>query len=360
MSKILVIEDEAPIRESIVEQLQFIGYEVRAAENGKVGVTYAEEFLPDLIICDIAMPEMNGYEVLDHLRKTPSTRLTPFIFLTAYAQTPYRRKGMLGGANDFLEKPFTIDDLFSAVKVRLDEKAAHDEHYEQMTSNMVRTLTHELRTPLSGIMMATELISNRLDQLSTDQLRDIIQTLQTGSNRMQHLVEQSLLKSQIDYDQVMKYTADEPISTVIIGAITNARTFAIRNKYLPILFQAPEIKYKVHGNINALRHVLAEVIINALHFSDTDGVGVVKIELQIEESQVQINIIDYGNGFDMKKLDTAFEAFKQIDRETQEQQGIGIGLWLAYNVIEAHQGTVKIDSRINEGTCVSITLPLLE
>ncbi|MEM9896778.1 MAG: response regulator, partial [Bacteroidota bacterium] len=117
--KILVIEDQLDVRENIVELLELSSYEVRDAENGKVGVKEALQNPPDLILCDIMMPEMDGFEVLYLLSKNPKTASLPFIFLTAKAEKQDFRKGMNMGADDYITKPFDEMDLLGAIERRL-------------------------------------------------------------------------------------------------------------------------------------------------------------------------------------------------------------------------------------------------
>ena len=124
MQKILLIEDNLDVRENIMEILQLANYEVLAAENGKIGVQMAIASVPDLIICDIMMPEMDGYEVLHMIRRNQTTVAVPFIFLTAKAEWIDLRKGMDMGADDYITKPFENIDLLNAIETRL-QKAKH-------------------------------------------------------------------------------------------------------------------------------------------------------------------------------------------------------------------------------------------
>lgn len=119
MTRILLIEDNTEVRENIVEILELSQYEVLAAENGKVGVKLAQSGNPDLIICDIMMPEMDGYGVLHALSKNDTTAAIPFIFLTAKADRADLRKGMEMGADDYITKPFDDIELLNAVETRL-------------------------------------------------------------------------------------------------------------------------------------------------------------------------------------------------------------------------------------------------
>ena len=122
--KILIIEDQAPMRRNVALMLQLEGYNTLAAENGKVGVAMAKAERPDLILCDVMMPEMDGYGVVQELRKDPVFATTPFIFLTAKSDKGDIRTGMNFGADDYLAKPVTRDDLLTAVRSRLDRSTA--------------------------------------------------------------------------------------------------------------------------------------------------------------------------------------------------------------------------------------------
>jgi CRP-like cAMP-binding protein/CheY-like chemotaxis protein len=129
--KVLIIEDNNDIRENIVEILELAGYEVFAADNGKVGVDLAVKNLPDIVLCDIMMPELDGYGVLYMLNKYPETAAIPFIFLTAKAERVDLRKGMEMGADDYLTKPFDDMELLNAIESRLKKKEAQQAFYSK-------------------------------------------------------------------------------------------------------------------------------------------------------------------------------------------------------------------------------------
>lgn len=148
MTKILVIEDELFVRENITELLEAEDFEVFSTENGILGVLWAQENLPDLVICDIMMPEIDGHEVLTEMRQSPMTALTPFIFLTAMADKGDIRQGMELGADDYLTKPFTRDELLGAIETRLAkqqkllEKYNREHQRAQMLERKVRELEY--------------------------------------------------------------------------------------------------------------------------------------------------------------------------------------------------------------------------
>ncbi len=170
MKKILLIEDNLEIRENTAEILELANYDVLTAENGKVGVALAKKELPDIIICDIMMPEMDGYGVIHILSKTPETAHIPFVFLTAKADKTDIRKGMALGADDYITKPFEETELLNAIEVRLNktsvihdafkkiEESPEDQTQKILSLNELKELfkENEKRTYRKGQVLYTE------------------------------------------------------------------------------------------------------------------------------------------------------------------------------------------------------------
>jgi two-component system, OmpR family, alkaline phosphatase synthesis response regulator PhoP len=207
MQKVLVIEDEAQIRENIREILELTGFEVIAAEDGKTGLKLAKGNTPDLILCDIMMPELDGYEVLDALRQDQRTALIPLIFLTAKVERFDQRRGMDLGADDYLTKPFEPDELLSAIASRFQRQATvtqqitkerqknrkiryemyqnqrklqESQKQEEIKTDLLNKLAQDLRNPLSNINMAIRMLVHA----SSDEERDrYIQILQQECER---------------------------------------------------------------------------------------------------------------------------------------------------------------------------------
>ena len=135
MHRILIIEDDVTIVDDLIVVFELEGFEAAAAENGRIGVEIAKQYLPDIIICDIMMPEMDGYEVLRELQLDPTTASIPFIFLSAKADRQSVRFGMDLGADDYLTKPFNIEEVVSAVRSRLAKRAQRSSEYQQQTQS---------------------------------------------------------------------------------------------------------------------------------------------------------------------------------------------------------------------------------
>lgn len=157
MTKILVVEDEQAVRENILELLEAEGFETIGAENGHVGITWAWEHKPDLIICDVMMPELNGYEMLSLLRQEPATALMPLIFLTAKADKADLRQGMQLGADDYLTKPFTRSELMGAIAARLNKQAAIAQQTQQLLAlrtSIDRQTSDDYKTNIANDLVA--------------------------------------------------------------------------------------------------------------------------------------------------------------------------------------------------------------
>jgi CheY-like chemotaxis protein len=145
MALVLVIEDDKPVLENLVNLLELEGFDVIEAENGSAGVQLASSQIPDLILCDILMPGLDGYEVLRTLRTSPTTATIPLMFLTCLAKAEYWRQGIEWGAEDYLTKPYTREVLISAIKVQL-QKQLKIQYQEQSTKQAKKGLLKEALT----------------------------------------------------------------------------------------------------------------------------------------------------------------------------------------------------------------------
>ncbi|MCW6037209.1 response regulator [Spirulina subsalsa FACHB-351] len=200
MKTILVIEDEKAVRNNIAKILTLKGFAVISAENGQVGIQLAQDHQPDLIVCDILMPQINGYEVLARLQDDVKTRTIPFIFLTAKVERSEQRRGMALGADDYITKPFTMDELMDAIEVKLKKKLDFDANLAILTEELhkikqfletkeriMQGFNQELRRPLSNIKMVLELLSQSPKEF---QQKEYIRILQTEFKREISLLNQ--------------------------------------------------------------------------------------------------------------------------------------------------------------------------
>ena len=206
--KILVVEDEKDIRDSLKTILELNDYEVETAENGQVGLDKAIERKPDLILCDVMMPVLDGFGLLEQLRKKAIE--TPLIFLTAKAQYNDLRTGMNLGADDYIFKPFKSAELLQSIERRLERKDQLEHHLKSLINSLEQTIIlmvgHEFKTPMHGILSFTNLIKQKANDLANDEIEDFCNYLERSSNRLK----QTFSKIKVYYD--LKLSGIAPVS----------------------------------------------------------------------------------------------------------------------------------------------------
>ena len=126
--RVLLIEDEAELRERLARMLEFEGYEVRAAADGYAGVSQAHDFAPEIVLCDLLLPQLDGFGVIDLLRRHLATEAVPIVVITALTERASQRRAMVGGADDYLTKPFSAAELLAAVESQFRRQAARLRH----------------------------------------------------------------------------------------------------------------------------------------------------------------------------------------------------------------------------------------
>lgn len=365
MARILVVEDETSIRNEVTDWLTFEGHEVFSAENGLKGLEAARKHLPELIISDITMPDLDGYGLLQALQEDPYLFAVPFIFLTARADRLNMRQGMELGADDYLTKPFSRAELFSAIHARIDRveaiKSSTQQEFNQLKSKILRIVGHELKTPLLSVQLVQEVIEHQLGQLSHEDLSDLLQTMRAGTDRLKHVVQQILYLTQIESGLLNSVSLRDSgqvifIDQLIMSAIDLARTFVYRNKDGPVYYKALNPELAVWGDVDLLRHAMAELLSNALAFTKNDKS--VLIREWWAKGYLWIDIMDQGAGMSTLQVEETQQLFVQFERDSKEQQGLGIGLTVAREIVRIHGGELRIDSEMDKGTQVIVKLPL--
>src|SRR3954471_11079985 len=216
-AKVLVIDDTAEVRMIIEESLKIYGFTTLAANDGVAGVEMARQHAPDLIICDINMPNMDGYETLTAIRNSDVTSTTPFIFLSGAVEKPNVRKGMELGADDYLTKPFTHKELVTAVNARLTKHAElqrqSDKKLDELRGNITLALPHELRTPLHGIMGLSSLMIEDHARMKPEEVLENARFIHESASRLHRLIENFLIYSQIELMASESKRIETPSST---------------------------------------------------------------------------------------------------------------------------------------------------
>lgn len=365
MTRILVIEDEKAILEEVIDWLGFEDFEALGAPNGREGLEIAIDKLPDLIVCDITMPEMDGYQVLLELRKQPETALIPFIFMTARADRSFMRHGMELGADDYVTKPFSRAELLAAIRSRLERQQtiseAHSRDLDSAKIKLSNLVASELRTPLASVTKVKQIIEHQIEQLSPDEIKDLLETLSIGTERLHHLVEQMVYLTYLETGQLSHPTVFSNPSVVymwqIIPSVVDlSRRFADQNRDQEIRLDIRDGEAAVVADTPALKHALAELVANALNVSPPDS-NVSIAEWKTDKS-VWVSVVDQGMGMTPEEQMKELLPFRPINQGTP-QDGAGMGLTIAARIIAAHGGEMTVHAIEGKGTQIIACLPLL-
>lgn len=270
MKKILVIEDESSLRKGIYDVLKFEDFEVLEAENGKIGIQKAFEYLPDLILCDIMMPEIDGYEVLRQLRNSDLTNLIPFVFLTALTERSDVRSGMELGSDDYVSKPFTRDELLNVVNTRLKKSQEFNDHKDsamkELRRNIITRLPHELRTPLNGILGYGQMLKDYPESVTLAELPRIGSDIYISAMRLFRLIENYLIYVRFEY---MRY--EKPILIELENPAEICKTEAIKSA--ENYNRLNDLELEISPGVLFVPHldfakIIEELVDNAFKFSE--------------------------------------------------------------------------------------------
>jgi two-component system sensor histidine kinase/response regulator len=354
--KIILIEDDEIIRENTAYILKAKGYDVDTADDGIPGIQKILENKPDLVICDIMMPNMDGYEVLESVRSNKNLSLIPFIFLTAKTDMRDLRKGMSEGADDYIVKPFSSEDLLKSVETRLDKFSKMKTHIENQIDTYRQSIgnvySHELRTPLNAIIGFTDLMIDYYDTFSKDEIIDMIRDVQLSGNRLYRTSDNLMWYFKIQNNEFKSSGDNLNISEKFIGFLCDDLSNSFhRGGDLSLKIETASLKV---GEVE-FNKIFDEIINNAFKFSEKGNK--IKIEGKSEAGKYKIFVVDEGKGFDVSKYQIV-SPFSQIDRDINEQQGLGLGFYLAKRLIEFFGGELKINSRPDYGTTIELTFNL--
>jgi signal transduction histidine kinase len=357
MTRILIIEDEDLIRDSLEDLLINEGFDVLTADDGREGIEIAQNYLPDLIICDVMMPVLNGYEVLQQIRQNKLLNPIPFLFLTSMVDRTSNRRGMNLGADDYLEKPCTKDELLSAITARLAKQRAIEQRIEErlhaLRSSIALALPHELQTPLSGIMGLSDLMMEQSQDLTMEDIYEYAQGIYNSAQRLQRLIQNYLLYSKI----AVLRSQDNPQFNVVCSCASRSLIcdvisykFKQYNRLDDMEVDIQEAELLIAAD--HLSKIVEELVDNSLKYS-VKGTKI-KVRTMCSNQKWICTIEDCGRGMSAEKI-ALIGAYMQFDRHIYEQQGIGLGLSIVKGLVDIYGGSLEITSHEGSGTNVLVT-----
>lgn len=358
MKKILFIDDNADLREEILEALQFEGFDVLGASDGLEGIEVAKLEKPDLILCDIRMPEIDGFEVYKQIKSHTSTALIPFIFLTALAEQDEVRKGMEIGVDDYIVKPISLEDLLRVIYIRLQKSIEINNRIQtqlnELKDKILHIIPHELLTPLNGILGFANLIKNDAESMNKREIQESASLIELSGNRLHNIINNYLndiliiSDNNFDTERTRLSNVHEIIAEVSIN---------VAEKYDRI----DDLIFKLENAELAIEHddfifLIRELVDNAFKFSEAKSK--VAVMNNVYRNNMEIHIIDHGVGFPVDNL-SGIDEFSQVDRKKLLQNSSsdpGLGLITSMLIAQRYNGSLKITNSTLE-TTVNLTLP---
>lgn len=368
MIKILLIEDEAPLRSEVAEWLTFEDYEVVEAGDGIAGVEAVFKHHPDLILCDIMMPRLDGYGVLLETNSNPATVATPFIFMTARASHDDLREGMSAGADDYITKPFTRQELMNAIQNQLDKRIAREQHHESqiqqvqqalaneqeqrlVKAKLVGMFSHDFRNPLSTIFSSNSLLRDYADRLDAQRRLTHLNRIDASVRQLLQMLDDMLIVTQMEAGSLQFKPEPLNISQTIQ---TIAEEFQAINSEACNIYYESLVSSVVMADPRLIRQIASNIISNAIKYSPHNGE--VHITLDRRDDEYILTVRDQGIGIDKEDQQNLFNAFKR-GSNVGKIMGTGLGLAIVKEAVTMHGGSVHLESAVGKGTTVTVVIP---
>lgn len=358
--RILVVDDVYDNLLLLAAILQDEYYEIKLVEDSKTALSLVEEFRPDLILLDVMMPGLDGYEFTHRVRQNKALPYIPILLITAHVQSSVV-EGLDTGADDFIRKPFDPDELQARVRSLLRLKHSIDErdHMASLREDFVSRFTHDLRTPLVAANRVLKLMGEGMFCSVTPELVEIINTM-IGSNTDLLAMVNTLLEvyrheagsKQLNISQ---FNIQELISEVTqqLKPLAEEKGLELNFEFAGNLTKKEDIIGSViMGDRVELRRVLTNIIGNAIKFT---AKGSINVYLNVVENNVLIAIQDTGPGISQQDQAMLFERFRT---GKHQGSGSGLGLYLSRYIIEAHHGSIQVKSELGHGSTFTISLPI--
>jgi len=364
--KVLIVDDSSSARFIIASALRIEGMNVLEAENGirayEIICKHMEDI--DLVITDLIMPEMGGGELCKKIRTELGLIDLPVIIFTGMADQSEILKIYKAGGTDYINKPFIKEEMLARIIVQL-EKAQLNKRLRQTISelrsankikdNLLAVSSHDLRSPLTGIFSLSGILLERND-LDTE-LKEAFSHIKDTSEFMLNLIEDMLNVSRIE-SSFNKTKMSKLALTEIVETSVNAFKDLSSNKHQKLIFIKNCNNDLIYGNKQYLIRVMNNLLSNAIKFTGENGE--ISVEIDNNTKYVIIKVIDTGIGIPEEKLDILFDKFTKLSKPgTSGERSTGLGMSIVKKIVEIHNGDIQVESKINSGTTIMLTLPLL-
>lgn len=383
MRKILIVDDNADNISALKLLLEDYNdeFEFLTAQNGRDALAIVEKSPPEIILLDIRMPEMDGYEVCRKIKSNSKLPFIPLIFVTAYGSDKEAKiKGLKSGCDDFLSKPIDKPELFAKINNLLKIKSLHDEINEQnfkleklveerteqlifsekltAAGQLASGVAHEFNNILAIIQGNAQIIKMDCDEKNIEDIHKQIRSINEQIERGKKIVNDMLSLDRQHKINITIFNLSEMLDKILSSQAYQIKleNIIVKKKYFSNL--------QLTADKSKIEQVLINIIINARHSMLAKGSGELIVSAEEKSNIIEIKISDTGSGMDdntLKKIFLPFFTTKGARaNDSQHIKGTGLGLSVSNFIIEKHNGKINVDSKIGEGTVFTIILPLIE
>jgi signal transduction histidine kinase len=364
----ILVVDDAPQNRLLAEaRLSGAGYRVTQAESGEAALLAFEREVPDLVLLDVRMPGLDGFETLERLRELPEGAHVPVVFLTAFDDEDTHRRALAAGVDDFLSKPLRPTELLirvrSLLRLRDAMQRLHESHSlvsaqrdallhaRHLRERLSAFIVHDLKIPLQNISAATEVVQRRSENEGAQRAAAMIQR---GCSDMNRMVLDLLDVARAEDGQLPVQKTDFDLRTLLDDVIERIRltrgqgASAVR---LEAMYDLEDTR--IQGDPELLRRVIENLLDNALRYSPAQSA--VRVSAAKRQGQVDILVRDEGPGIPEEHRERVFDMYEQLE-DRRDRSGRGLGLVFCRAAVEAHGGSIWIDPPDGRGAVFHVRL----
>lgn len=360
--KVFIVDDNT-INIKVLGETLRKRYDISFAKNGHEALSIIPRVVPDLILLDIMMPGIDGYEVCRKLKTERTTKDIPIIFITARDTKDDETKGFECGAVDYIKKPFRSEIVLARIKTHLELKLHRDKlnaivtertsqliHSDRLATigTIASAVAHEIKNPLFYISGNIELIQQYIETGAFDKVNEKFEKIFDGIDRINKLTEGLNGYSRHDSSNLLICSIDEIVHDALAIISHN-----LRHKNISLSLETIPNGLKIDCDFQKISQIFVNLINNAID-AIGENEGLITIKAKREEKNIVIQVIDNGPGIPRDYTDKVFTPYIT---SKEKNKGTGLGLFIVKRIVEDHQGTITLSSREGKGTEFVITLP---
>ncbi len=355
---ILVVDDTPANLQLISGVLVDCGFKVRPVLSGELGLRVAKASLPDLILLDVSMPGLDGYEVCELLKKDPELSGIPVIFISAHNETIDKVKAFRAGGVDYITKPFNLEEVEARVRTHLElhrQRKQLEENFSKLSEleglrdSLTHMVVHDMRSPLLAMQLSLDIMGDSIEPAT--QAASLLHTARRSTILLIEMVTQLLDVSRFEAGAMPMNKTKVDLSYIAREAIEACR-YTAPGKSIDFVDEPLE---SIMCDAGLVRRVVGNLVANALKFTAFDGA--VKVCVSRCARGVRLEVRDNGSGIAPEYHEKIFKKFGQVDGD-KARIGTGLGLTFVKMAVEAHSGVVGITSELGKGSTFWFELPM--